>query len=184
MSDTINKILEQPDIVQKILTVRNSLYSEEGLVLKRIIFNALKNKSDRDDLVAGLKYDKCKKWIWECPKPPIGIDYIRFKYQGNLKKQIDALEASLIALGIVPDSDLSNFDPNQLDPYESYFALTNQFEPIVGDLISTLFNYYTAKSLEDLDSSELEELLKKLNAFMNDKENGVMGFIEKALPRS
>ena len=180
----LKKIVQDPDALNKISAVRDGLYTSDGQVLRAILATAASNQEERNAFIAGLQYEKCKNWFWQCGIPPLSWNKLRFKYLSSLKGHIDALEEKLIQIGALQDSDFSDFDPRLLDPYEPYFQLYTQLEPLLGPLISFLFGHYTEKSIEKLDLLELRELLQKLIAFLDDNEHGALGFIRKASPRS
>lgn len=180
----LGKIADSSDVLQKILAIRDGLYTSDGDTFRAILVTAASSKEGRDAFIAGLQYEKCKKWFWQCGLPPISWDKLKFKFVSKIKGDIDALEEKLIQLGAIKDDDLSGFDPKSLDPYEEYFRLYVQLEPLLGRLSSSLFGYYTQKSLRDFNENELRDIFKKLIEFLNDNEDGALGYIRKANPRS
>ncbi|MEI6804918.1 MAG: hypothetical protein WCK49_00235 [Myxococcaceae bacterium] len=183
-TNSLRKIAADSDTLQKILLVRDGFYTVEGDLLRAILVTAASSQLERDAFIAGLQYEKCKKWFWECKLPPINSAKLLFKFFSKLRNDIDDLEEKLTQIGVLENNDLSNFDPRSLDQYEPYFQLFVQLEPLIGQLNSFLFNYYAQKSLRDLNPKELRELLEKLISFLSDNENGALGFIRKAQPRS
>jgi hypothetical protein len=181
---SLRKIAANSETLRKILTVRNGLYTKDGDLLRAILVTAAKTKTDRDALITGLKYEKCKKWFWECKIPPFNFDKLQFKFFSTLKSDLDALEERLIQINVLENNDLSKFNPRVLDEYDALFKLFVQLEPLLGQLNSFLFEYYAQKSLRDLNEIELREILEKLILFLNDNENGALEFIRKAYPRS
>lgn len=184
LSDLLQKIADDPVVLRLILEIRDDLYGPEGGLFKSILVAAAKERSERDAFIAGLQYEKCKKWFWNCGLPPISWDKIKFKLLSKLKSNLDLLEQKIVQLGNFPENDLADFDPRSLDPYENYFQLFAESESDLGSLISFLFGFYTDQSLRDLNQNELRDILEKQISFLGDKENGALGFIRKARPRS
>lgn len=178
------KISEDAQAIQQLLTVRDDFYTSDGQVFRDIIVAAAKDRTERDALIAGIRYEKCQKWFWQCGLPPISWNKIRFKFFSKLKSNLDALEQTIAQLGNLPGDDYADFDPRSLDPYESYFQLFALLEADLESFLPSLFEFYTDKSLQTLTAEELRKLLKKLILFLNDNENGVLGFIRKSRPRN
>lgn len=184
LSDLLQKIAENPEVLKLILDIRDGMYGPDGELFKSILVAAAKERSERDAFIAGLQYEKCRKWFWNCGLPPISWDKIKFKLLSKLKSNLDLLEQKIVQLGNFPENYLSDFDPRSLDPYENYFQLFAESESDLGSLISFLFGFYTNQSLRDLNQNELQGVFEKQISFLNDKENGAIGFIRKARPRS
>lgn len=184
VSSLIKKISRDSEALQKILAVRNGFYTNDGDVLRSILLAAAKDRTERDTLIACIQYEKCQKWFWECGLPPISWNKIKFKLFSKLKSDIDALEQTIQTLGNLPNNDFADFDPRSLDPYEDYFQLFAELEPDLGDLLSFLLKFYAGQSLQTLNQEELRKLLEKQISFLDDKENGALGFIRKSRPRS
>ena len=185
-TSVLQKINADPTTTELIIRIKNEFYEKDGEYFHGMLLAAARDKEGRDAFIRGLRYEKdvdlFPGWdlVWE--KIWSGSDKVSFG-KTQLKANIDELELRLEKFGL-PKKDFSKLTTDSLDVYEPYFKLFVQLDPKLPQLISTLFGYYTEKSLKNLTQTDLILILEKLISFLSDTDHGALWFIQEAKPRS
>lgn len=175
-SSLLKEIASNPETLELILRIRDGSYTEEGQFFRNMWLAAANDDSELDSLLQGLKFEK---GLISWPGTGLLLEGIFFKtpfykfisvsdkvvFGGTqLKKDMDVLEAKLLALG-APGLNYSELETKDLKFWVKLFQKLNSRLP---ELISLPCELYTGMSPHDVGTEELKIIFEKLSLFLND----------------